>query len=316
MFVDVRNFTLSEWLDFLFYTSIDEEFIDYAFPTREMYDEYIAGIQSRSDEEIIALLKRFLLPSTSLLIDEHRLETLAAIERTDRDWHSRLLNLQYYQRLIVWTAMEQKGPPPWEGITWILDLLPHGPRRALNALNAYLSAHIQLLPDGRIDGLFEAAEIIRAKYIGLPGTQPDKVRGLLDLSDRDFECVVERLYSAMRFETELTPPKRDGGRDVIATKKIPGDFQSLRIECKRYKNPVGVDVARGLLGVVSSEKATKGVVVSASRFTKGARDFAMKNPRIELISGDEFVRLLNEYKGATWPLHIDRLIIESLNKGT
>lgn len=66
-----------------------------------------------------------------------------------------------------------------------------------------------------------------------------------------------------------------------------------------------------LLGVVSDEKVNKGVVVTTSRFTKGAKNFADKNPRIELIDGNQLVLLMNEYLGGTWPSQIDRLVAES-----
>src|SRR5262249_39598166 len=46
-------------------------------------------------------------------------------------------------------------PPPWEGVTWILDLLPNNPRAAIHTLEAYFEAHGLLLPDGRINGLFD-----------------------------------------------------------------------------------------------------------------------------------------------------------------
>ena len=159
--------------------------------------------------------------------------------------------------------------------------------------------------------MYDATELIRAKFIGLPGTQSEAIEFLLNLSPRDFECLVERLYDSMDYETELTPPQKDGGRDVIALKHKPREQENLRIECKRYSDPVGVEIARELLGVISSEKANKGVLVTTSHFTSGAEKYAEQNPRLELITGDEMVLLLNEHLGPKWPLHIDRLIAES-----
>lgn len=48
------------------------------------------------------------------------------------------------------------------------------------------------------------------------------------------------------------------------------------VECKRYAptNKVGVDVVRAIHGVTQAERATKGVIVTTSSFTKDAIAFA------------------------------------------
>jgi restriction system protein len=224
--------------------------------------------------------------------------------------YARKISKQYYRRLFCYENHLSKSPP-WEGITWILDLLPDHPRKALQALTAYISAHAQMLPDGRFQGLLDAAEIIRAKFIGTPRSNSEKVHFLRDLEWRDFECLVAALYRAMRYETQLTPPTKDGGRDIIATKRSPGRLEHLRIECKLYnQEPVGLGFVQRLLGVVSGEKVNKGVLVTSSRFTKPALKYAKDNPRLELINGVQLVALMNEYLGSTWPLHLELLIAE------
>ena len=115
----------------------------------------------------------------------------------------------------------------------------------------------------------------------------------------------------MDYETELTSAQKDGGRDILANKNAPGRLEHLRIECKQYSRPVDVKIARALLGVVSDEKVNKGVLVTTSRFTKGAKDFAGRNPSLELIAGSNLIPLLNEHLGSRWPLQIGRLVAES-----
>ena len=88
----------------------------------------------------------------------------------------------------------------------------------------------------------------------------------------------------------------------------------MRVECKRYSKSVGVGFARSLLGVVSSEKATKGVLVTSGGFTRVAREFARDNPRIELVSGTNLAVLLNEHLGPHWVAHLERLVAESLRE--
>jgi restriction system protein len=167
------------------------------------------------------------------------------------------------------------------------------------------------MPDGRIDGLSDACEIIRAKYIGLPSKQTPK--NVFDkLKPRDFECIVERTFYAMGYVTNLTKYKYDGGRDVIAYKKDIAEKEHVLIECKLYNNKVGVSYIRALLGVVSDEKVNKGILITSGKFTKGAIDFAKRNPRIELIDGGKTIILMNKYLGGNWQLRIERIIEESI----
>jgi restriction system protein len=311
-FIDAREMTLEEWLGLLSSPPSGVIFVDYGFPSREHQDEYLASIDKRSEEEVYKLLEHFLIPSCTLGSDEWSLRKLWKIRESNPESFRQMMQDRHNKRLIDYVESGFNFLP-WEGITWILDLLPRWPRYALQALNAYFLAHCQHLPDGRLGGLSHAATVIRAKFIGLPGKQSELIQFLMNLSSDEFECVVAELYREMGYKTELTSPKKDGGRDVIALQKKAGHTESLRIECKRYRKPVGVAIARALLGVVSSEKANKGVLATTSRFTAGTQKFADENPRLELLDGDQLVRLLNEHLGTKWPLHIERYVAESSN---
>ena len=86
------------------------------------------------------------------------------------------------------------------------------------------------------------------------------------------------------------------------------------IECKRVRNKIGVRAVRSLLGVVSDEKATKGVFICTSTFTSEAKKLERRNPRLELINHDDLQVLLNEHLGPTWPDHVDSIISESMSR--
>ena len=308
-FVNTTGLSLEEWLD-LVNNSGDEAFINYAFPTNRHLKDYLASIDSRSQDDVLRLVFNFLIPSTSLRCDADYLTAMELDQDERPEVYEYRMSKQYYRRLFCYENHLSKSPP-WEGITWILDLLPDHPRKALEALKAYISAHAQMLPDGRFQGLLDAAEIIRAKFIGTPRSNSEKVHLLRNLDWRDFEYLVAALYRAMRYETQVTPPIKDGGRDIIATKRSPGRLAHLRIECKLYdQEPVGLGFVQRLLGVVSGEKVNKGVLVTSSRFTKPALKYAKENPRLELINGEQLVLLMNEYLGSTWPLQIERFIAE------
>lgn len=99
------------------------------------------------------------------------------------------------------------------------------------------------------------------------------------LSPRKFEEIIAELLTKQGYDVTITPVSRDGGFDMYAAKKEGlGRFLYL-VECKRYIPPhnVGVDVVRALYGVLQNRKATAGVIVTSSLFTKGAREFSKEN---------------------------------------
>lgn len=98
---------------------------------------------------------------------------------------------------------------------------------------------------------------------------------LYQLSSRRFEELVAEILMRKGYNIELTPATRDGGKDIyVARKDDLGSFLYL-VECKRY-NPnhkVGVNVIRDLYGVLSKERATCGIAVTTSYFSKPAKEF-------------------------------------------
>jgi len=119
------------------------------------------------------------------------------------------------------------------------------------------------------------------------------------LSPRKFEEVVAQLFKDMGYDVELTPPTKDGGFDIRAVWKTGISPVLTLVECKRYapKNKVGVDIVRGLYGVVGSENATNGLIVTSSFFTAGATAFQKKNEfRLALADYSHLVDILGRYR--------------------
>lgn len=291
---------LDEWLRRI---ASDDSTPDWSFPTSELRDEYLATIHARSEEEVLDLLQRFTFePSAFALSDA--VARGALLNRFAAEGPDLRMN-EHERRILCWMT---GGEKPHPGVRWALDLLPDYPKQVLSVVEAYVLADWQYLPDGRIDGLYDALSIVRSYYIGLPETSEQKRLSLYDLTPRQFEVLVARLYTAMGYETELTPPTRDGGRDVNAHRRILGQHETIRIECKLYDKAVPVGVARALRGVVASDAANRGVLVTAGRFTRGARDAAAADAALDLINGGELVVLLNEHLGANWPSRLDWLL--------
>lgn len=308
--IDVTKYSLDNWLRLVF-TNTDDNviFIDYMFPSDKLKEEYLNTIQNRSVDDVKALVRYFLIPAGSLGKDESSLDYLLYCLKNDKENAKILLNFEYYKRLMQ--SLDKKTQP-WEGITWTLDLLPHNPRYAIESLQGYLIAHFQFLPDGRISGLSDAIAIIRAKFIESPYS-PDFLNSI---NPYEFEHLVESLYYHMHYRTSMTRRTHDGGMDIIAERDQIGQRVRLLIQCRKSKNNIGVDKIRALLGVVSDNKASKGVFVTTANFTPDSKKMMKNTGRLELITLTDFQKLMNEYIGGNWQIRLDSLIIDSKKRQT
>ena len=130
---------------------------------------------------------------------------------------------------------------------------------------------------------------INEELIAYLSKHPEYMR---QLHHRKFEELIAEIIRSKGFDVTLTPQTRDGGKDIIALYKSPFGHQMFIVECKKYneENKVGVELVRGLYGVKIAERATKGILVTSSTFTKDARDF---------VKPLEFELTLNDYNDIT-----------------
>mgnify|MGYP002731990094 FL=1 len=114
------------------------------------------------------------------------------------------------------------------------------------------------------------------------------------LSGIEFENVCQVLVEKMGFTTQTTKASGDGGIDLIAYNHQPLLSGKYIIQCKRYAGSVGEPIIRDLYGVVMSERANKGILMTTGHFTKSAISFAAGKP-LELIDGPALKSLMNQY---------------------
>jgi hypothetical protein len=148
-----------------------------------------------------------------------------------------------------------------------------------------------LIPETRLEILSVNEELI--KYLA---KRPEM---LYELDPRKFEELVAHIFQNQGFDVTLTPKTRDGGRDIQAVSKNSLGNMLYLIECKRYKssNKVGVEFVRSLYGVKQSERATKGILVTTSSFTKDALNFASPlQYELSLRDYEGLKEWLNDYK--------------------
>ncbi|MCX5819508.1 MAG: restriction endonuclease [Deltaproteobacteria bacterium] len=305
--IETENISLSEWLNLLDQSPKGTIYVDYMFPTDRHREEYISTVHERSYAEVKQLLRRFLwLPTT---FNEDKNKAAVLIQKLKEKECIKDKDTEFHRRVKLYIISRGKMPI-WDGLRWVLDLLPASPRECLQTLEAYVGLYGYPLPEGRFHGIIDAMSVIRAKFIDTPvlGNEFESI------SDRQLELLVAELYGEMGYGVTVTKKTRDGGRDVIAERRDTGKLEKLLIEVKHHVNPIGVSKLRELLGVVSSEKVNKGVLITTSRFSKDAVIFAESNSRIEIIANSQLTKLLNEYLGTTWSKNLYLITSERFRK--
>lgn len=117
---------------------------------------------------------------------------------------------------------------------------------------------------------------------------------LNSLNGIEFENVCQMLLEKMGFLVTTTKKSGDGGIDLMAEISQPLLSGKYIVQCKRYSGSVGEPIIRDLFGVVMSERANKGILMTTGYFTKSAIEFASGKP-IELIDGEKLISLFLQY---------------------
>lgn len=120
-----------------------------------------------------------------------------------------------------------------------------------------------------------------------------------EISPIQFEESVAAVFRLLGYEVELKSRARFGFLDIIVRWKQPiGEFIFL-VECKRYseKNLVGIAPVQALYGILEMEKATGAFLVTTSRFTKEALEFAASVKNIQLVDRIQFIEWVKKAIG-------------------
>lgn len=111
----------------------------------------------------------------------------------------------------------------------------------------------------------------------------------------EFEHFCKKMLEKIGFRVETTKTSGDGGIDLIAYNSQTFISGKYIVQCKRYSGSVEEPVIRDLYGVVMSENANKGILITTGTFTSSAINFANGKP-IELIDRDKLIQICNDYE--------------------
>ena len=130
----------------------------------------------------------------------------------------------------------------------------------------------------------------------------DLLSRILEMSPDFFEKLVLDLLLNMGFGSKnkemaiVTPTSHDNGVDGIIPEDALG-LDKIYIQAKRYTdNPVSKPEIHKFIGALDEQKASKGVFITTSKFTAGAKETAEKaSKKIVLIDGKTLADYMIEY---------------------
>jgi restriction system protein len=262
-FIDGTQLSLEEWLCLL-NDNKDKVFPNNYFPTEDMLEEYLSTIDKRSDEEVKNIIRHFLTYSDFLDLDRE------------------------YQL---------------EGITWILNLLPYYPIRALETLKSYFIVHMGSISQAFIYGIEETMILICAKFM----EHKEDIQELRDLNCNKLAWLVAEIYTQMGYYTEIISETPDGGVDIIAMRAEGGKREKLLIRCKGNECNITSRHIEETVKEFQLNEETKIVFVTSSNFSNETKELPKEYGYLELLDIEDLGKLLNLHLGDYWNYRLENI---------
>ena len=126
----------------------------------------------------------------------------------------------------------------------------------------------------------------------------EDIESIRALSWQQFEQLAGEAYRRDGYTAEETGGGgADGGIDLV----LRGNGETILVQCKRWRSrKVGVDKVRELYGILVSEGANRGILVSSGHFTNDAKSFSAGKP-LTLIDGSALVQLVHDVQSTVTP---------------
>jgi hypothetical protein len=154
------------------------------------------------------------------------------------------------QMFIGWWLLEYGPKGPWIWIVLVFSVSPVGPM----ILYFILKGMILLLSQSfRTSGKYESACADFEKL-----WVRTKETFWLSLSGRQFEHELANLYRKLGLMANVTTTSDDKGVDIWLIR----NGQSVPVQCKAHKKPIGPSVAREFYGSMVHFKVNSGIIVS------------------------------------------------------
>lgn len=141
-------------------------------------------------------------------------------------------------------------------------------------------------------------------YRSLTDILADRVLDLVKSRPSYFlESLIVQLLGAMGYGAtwQVTGKSGDGGIDGFIDEDKLG-LERIYVQAKRWDKEIGAGEVRDFVGALVHKRATKGVFITTSRFTRDAKKIADEVDRkVILIDGERLANLMIEYHVGVTP---------------
>ena len=103
----------------------------------------------------------------------------------------------------------------------------------------------------------------------------------------EFEEEVAIVFRLNGYKAKVTQKTSDGGIDLLLHK----DDKKTIVQCKHYRGPVSVSVARELNGLKDDFKADELILIASSGVTKSCKDFIKNKPYFKILDLEDIIRM-------------------------
>lgn len=112
---------------------------------------------------------------------------------------------------------------------------------------------------------------------------------LLKLEWRELEKTITEIFEGLAFDVVLTPPSKDGGKDIILEINKKGTLVKYLVEVKHWRSQkqVGHKYVKDFLKVICNEKRESGLLLSTYGFTPNAFEGLTELERKKIRFGNE-----------------------------
>ena len=132
----------------------------------------------------------------------------------------------------------------------------------------------------------EIIKIISKRFIQKIAKNP---QFLANLEWREMEKTISELFQGLAFKVKLTPPSKDGGKDLILEMVKEDSSISYIVEVKHWRSrqKVGQNNVKEFVKVICNEKREKGLFLSTYGFTENAFEGLTELERTKVRFGNQ-----------------------------
>lgn len=144
--------------------------------------------------------------------------------------------------------------------------------------------------------VFNAIKTLSSRLAIMVAKDPKALR---HLEWRDVERMFAEVFEGLGFQTTLTPPSKDGGKDIVLNCKVNGKNREYFIEVKHWRSAtkVGKDKVDDFVSTVFKENVNGGLFLSSYGYTENAFEAVTEIRRNKLRFGghEKVVSLCKTY---------------------